>query len=246
MYRWKLLCAASFLAGAAPALAQTVSPYPGATGMMDDYCLVKPLAGEPQRDWPYLCRYQAANAAVINAPELVLIGDSITDSWIVVDPDMFSAAWLDRGISGQTTSQMLARFYADVIALKPRSVHILAGTNDIAGNTGLTSAAVFRNNITAMVDLAEKNGIKVMLASILPADHFAWRPGIQPKDQIIALNAWLKNFAQERRVTYVDYYSEMATPEGAMRPSLTADGAHPNLLGYAVMRRVLKKALAGI
>ncbi|MBC2666945.1 GDSL family lipase [Novosphingobium flavum] len=195
-------------------------------------------------DWPWLCRYKAANLSVNARPDVVFMGDSISELWLVRDPAFFRAGRLDRGISGQTTPQMLVRFMADVVALKPKAVHIMAGTNDIAGNTGPTSVEAWRNNIRAMADLARANGIAVVLGSIPPAASFAWRPGMQPAARIAELNGWLKGFAAERRLVYADYYAALAAPDGSMKPGLSSDGVHPNAAGYAVMDPVAEAALA--
>jgi lysophospholipase L1-like esterase len=138
---------------------------------------------------------------------------------------------------------MLARFYQDVVALHPQAVHIMAGTNDVAGNTGPSSPADFKNNIRAMVDLAKSNHIQVVLASIPPAERFSWRPDIEPAEQIRKLNAWLRQFAGQHHVIYADYYSSLTTPSGAFRPELSNDGVHPNSDGYAAMRPIADAAL---
>ena len=198
------------------------------------------------RDFADLCRFKADNAALSKGakPSTVFMGDSITEGWGAGDPALFSAGVIDRGIGGQTSPQMLGRFYQDVIALHPRVVHIMAGTNDLAGNTGPTSPDDFKNNIRAMVDLAKANRIQVVLASILPADRFPWRSDIQPAEQIRRLNGWLKEFAGQHKLIYADYYSVLTTPSGAFRPELSNDGVHPNTDGYAAMRPIVDAALA--
>ena len=204
------------------------------------------------RDWPNLCFYKSDNARLaagpVSARQVVFMGDSITQGWGLADAAFFAGGWVNRGISGQTTPQMLARFQADVVALKPRVVHIMAGTNDVAGNTGPTSVADIQNNVIAMVTLAKANRIGVVLASIPPAKVFSWAPALTPADQIRGLNAWLKAYAAREGLTYVDYAAAMATPDGAMKPELTFDGVHPNAAGYAVMaplaRAGLTRALA--
>ena len=139
---------------------------------------------------------------------------------------------------------MLLRFYQDVVALHPRTVHIMAGTNNLAGNTGPNSPEDFKNDIRAMVDLASANGIAVALASIPPADRFPWRPGLRPAEQIRSLNRWLRDFADERKLVFIDYYSAMADPGGGMKAELSNDGVHPNRNGYAVMRQVAEAAIS--
>lgn len=203
------------------------------------------------RDFADLCRYKSENEAILEGahPTVIFMGDSITEGWGVGDPSLFSLGTVDRGISGQTSPQMLVRFYQDVVALHPQAVHIMAGTNDVAGNTGPSSPDDFQNNIRAMVELAKANHIQVVLASILPAEKFSWRPDIRPAEQIRQLNAWLRQFASQHKLIYADYYSSLTTASGAFRPELSNDGVHPNTDGYAAMRPIaeaaLRKALHG-
>ncbi len=207
---------------------------------------LKMHADDLARDFADLCHYKSDNEAILKSgthPTLVFMGDSITEGWGVGDASLFSGGVIDRGISGQTSPQMLLRFYQDVVALHPRAVHIMAGTNDVAGNTGPSSPDDFKNNIRAMVDLATVHHIHVVLASILPAERFPWRPEIQPAQQIRQLNAWLRQFAGEHRLIYADYYSALSTPSGAFRPELSNDGVHPNSAGYAAMRPIADAAL---
>lgn len=203
----------------------------------------KAMAEERAKDWPDLCRYRAANAAIKHAPRIVFMGDSITELWAIADPGFFSDKWVDRGISGQTSPQMLLRFRSDVVALKPGAVHILAGTNDIAGNTGPTSERAFEDNIESMVDLAKAHHIRVVLASILPMASIGWQPQYRPAEEVRRLNRWLRAYAARNHASYLDYYSRLATPDGAFRPELSNDGVHPNLAGYAIMRKLAVKAL---
>ncbi|SEM75638.1 Lysophospholipase L1 [Sphingomonas gellani] len=198
------------------------------------------------RDFGQLCRYKAANAqlrASGQKPRVVFMGDSITDNWQNLGRDFWKDGRVDRGISGQTTPQMLVRFRNDVIDLHPAAVHIMAGTNDIAGNTGAATMETVQGNIRSMVELARAHGIRVMLASIPPADAFPWARDKKPAPQIAAMNAWLKSYAAASGATYVDYYGALATPDGAMKPGLSSDGVHPTAQGYAVMAPV---ALAAI
>lgn len=195
-------------------------------------------------DWPWLCRYKAENLGLNARPDVVFMGDSITEGWPALDPAFFRPGRVGRGISGQTTPQMLLRFMADVVALKPRAVHIMAGTNDIAGNTGPTSVEAWRNNIRAMADLARANGIVAIIGSIPPAGAFAWRPGMQPAPRIAELNAWLRTFAAERGLVFANYHAALAAPDGSMKPGLSSDGVHPNAAGYKVMDAVAEAALA--
>jgi lysophospholipase L1-like esterase len=205
-------------------------------------------AAEQQRtDFANLCRYRAENAAVLASgtrPQVVFMGDSITENWKLADPSYFSARVLDRGIGGQTTPQMLLRFYQDVVELRPRVVHIMAGTNDISGNTGAASDAAIVNNIRAMIDIAKANGIRVVLASISPSKGFTMRPNFDPSPRIAAVNRQLVRLAAERRVTYVDYVPPLVDGQGGFKPALANDGLHPNRDGYAVMRPLADRAIA--
>ncbi len=200
-------------------------------------------------DWADLKRYrdQDATLAAPTADEnrVVFLGDSITDAWIRVVPVFFQdRAYLDRGISGQTTPQMLVRFRQDVISLHPRVVVILAGINDIAGNTGPATPEMIQDNLISMVDLAKANGIKVVLASITPADDFWWNPGTKPASKIAAMNVWIKDYATKYGLVYLDYYSAMADEKGAMKRQFTGDGVHPNAAGYAIMGQLAEKAIS--
>jgi lysophospholipase L1-like esterase len=198
-------------------------------------------------DFAQSCRYAAANrtlAASGTPVRVVFMGDSITDNWIHADDGLFTGGVVDRGISGQTTTQMLARFRADVIALRPKAVHIMAGTNDVAGNTGAATMETVEGNIQSMAELARAHGIKVILASIPPAAAFPWSPAMRPVPQIAALNAWLRGYAKANGFGYVDYFAALATPKGAMKPGLASDGVHPTPQGYAIMRPLAKAAIA--
>lgn len=204
-------------------------------------------------DWPNLGRYQDNNAATIAAsiaagtrPELVFMGDSITEGWQLADPDFFSARRLCRGIAGQTSAQMLLRFQADVLDLKPAMVHLLAGSNDIAGNTGPTTPYRYQCNIEAMVQLAQANGVAVVLGLLPPAALMPWRPGLDPLPWIAELNQWLRRYAAERRLVLVDYHSVLVDDAGAMRAGHSHDGVHPNRRGYVLMRRALEAQLLSL
>ncbi|MGH8291270.1 MAG: SGNH/GDSL hydrolase family protein [Steroidobacteraceae bacterium] len=202
-------------------------------------------AQQRAEDWADLCRYRAANAALTRYPRVVLMGDSITDFWRQGDPTLFAGgAVADRGISGQTTPQMLVRFWPDVIALHPRVVQILAGTNDIAGNTGPTTEQEFKDNIIAMVELARAHHIRVLLGSIPPAVSFWWAsPRYRPAAQIRRLNEWLRGYARANGLGFIDYYARLSTPDGAFRPELSNDGVHPNRAGYQVMTGLLRAGI---
>lgn len=193
-------------------------------------------------DWPWLDRYAADNRRLIESGadvDIVFMGDSITEGWIGKRPAFFTPARTNRGIGGQTTPQMLLRMMADVIALKPRVMHLMAGTNDIAGNTGPMTLAQSQANLTAMVQLARVNGIAVLLASIPPADAFPWRPGLDVLAPIRAMNEWIRRNAPGLGATFVDYTPALADSRGAMKPGLATDGVHPTEQGYDVMAGVL-------
>lgn len=199
-----------------------------------------------REDYPHLFRYRAENEAVLAAGKpvgIVFMGDSITEGWRGKRPDFFSAGRIGRGIGGQTTPQMLARFQQDVISLKPRYVHLMAGTNDIAGNTGPMSAEDTHNNFRAMAAIAKANGIGLILASIPPASAFPWRPGLDVLGPIAAHNRWLRQFAAEQKATYIDYHPALAGPDGGMKPGMADDGVHPTEAGYDVMAGVLSPVL---
>jgi lysophospholipase L1-like esterase len=210
--------------------------------------------GEDERlanDWAGLCRYRAENAALRHptTPRVVFMGDSITEFWKLAHPEFFIEGYLDRGVSGQTSAQMLVRFRQDVIDLRPAVVHIMAGTNDFAGNGGPTTLEAIKANISSMVDLATANDVRVVLASVPPAGAFPWRPSvIEPAQHIVELNEWLRRFAKERNLIYVDYHEPLADERDAMKQTFSNDGVHPNRDGYLVMeplaRRALDQALA--
>lgn len=198
-------------------------------------------------DFGRLCRYHADNATLMapgkTPPQVVFMGDSITEGWEKLDPGFFTEGKLDRGIGGQTTSQMLLRFREDVIELHPQAVHILAGTNDVAGNTGPMTLSQVEGNIASMAELAHAHGIRVILGSVPPAARFPWQPNLTIGSTIKVLNAWIKDYAAHHGFTYVDYFSAMATPTGGMQDSLSKDGVHPTLKGYKVMEPLTTAAI---
>lgn len=196
------------------------------------------------RDWAQFYRYEKANELLAKAPKAVLMGNSITDFWAKRRPDFFTKYNLaGRGISGQTSSQMLVRFQSDVVDLRPEMVVILAGTNDIALNNGkITLKHVFQN-IVSMCQIAKFNGIEPVIASILPASTFSWRKDLKPADDIKELNRMLADYAKENGIKYVDYYSALTDAQGGLPEQYSKDGVHPNVQGYEVMERVICECL---
>lgn len=175
------------------------------------------------------------------------MGNSITEGWVQMRPEFFKDRdYINRGIGGQTTPQMLLRFRPDVIDLKPKVVVILAGTNDIAGNTGYTSLETIIDNIKSMSEIGHANGIKVIISSILPAIDYPWKPGLDPATKIITINKALKTYAEENNFIYLDYYSSMVDDKGGLKvPDYTSidDLVHPNEAGYLIMEKLAQKAI---
>jgi len=206
------------------------------------------IADLSAQDWANLKRYQDDNKKLA-APKpresrVVFMGNSITEGWVNMDPDFFKGKpYVGRGISGQTTPQMLVRFRQDVIDLKPTVVVILAGTNDIAGNTGPTTLEQIMANIASMAELAKANNIKVILSSVLPAFDYPWKPGLEPAEKIFALNKMIKEYAGKNAFVYLDYFSAMADERKGLKANLGYDGVHPNLEGYKVMEPLAEKAI---
>ncbi|WP_080778208.1 SGNH/GDSL hydrolase family protein [Chryseobacterium phocaeense] len=199
-------------------------------------------------DFANLARYKEENIALLNAKkktDVVFMGNSITEGWVKEHSGFFSENnYTGRGISGQTTSQMLLRFQDDVVALKPKLVVINAGTNDIAQNTGAYDVNFTFNNIKAMADIARSNGIKVIIASVLPAAGFPWRKEITDVPQKVdALNNRLKKYAATNKILFADYNTAMRDEKGGMREGLSKDGIHPTLAGYTIMEPIIKKAI---
>jgi lysophospholipase L1-like esterase len=193
-------------------------------------------------DWPNLSRYRAANAAVAGRPDLVMIGDSLTEIWQLAMPEMFGERIVNRGISGQTSPQILLRFMADVVELKPRAVHVLCGTNDIAGNTGPNLAADYQRNIRAMTELAVASGIKVLLGSLTPANRIHWQSEARPQNWIPHLNRWLEDFARSRGHCFVDYHASLDDGTGGLQDRYSADGVHVTRQAYREMSAMLGRA----
>ena len=208
------------------------------------------LAGNlPAQDWANLKQFQNDNAA-LGAPakgekRVVFMGNSITIGSLNNCPEFFKdRPYINRGISGQTTPQMLLRFRQDVIDLQPKAVVILAGTNDIAGNTGPSTLEMIEDNLASMAQLAKANGIKVILCSVLPAFDYPWRPGMEPNVKIPELNKWIKAYAEKNKFIYVDYFSAMADDRNGLPSDLSKDGVHPNKKGYEIMQPMVEKAIA--
>jgi lysophospholipase L1-like esterase len=201
------------------------------------------------QDWANLKRYEADNQK-LGAPRpgenrVVFIGNSISEGWVSADPDFFNGKpYVGRGISGQTTPQMLVRFRQDVLELKPKVVVILAGTNDIAGNTGPATLEQIMGNIASMAELAKTNNIKVILSSVLPVFDYPWKRGLQPGEKIFVLNGMIKKYAAEKGHIYLDYWAAMADSNKGMKAELAYDGVHPTLEGYRVMEPLAEKAIA--
>lgn len=198
--------------------------------------------------WANLARYHDQNVALgPPAPDetrVVFMGDSITDGWTGKGTIFQNKHYVNRGISGQTTPQMVVRFGPDVLELQPKVVVILAGTNDIAGNTGPTSQEQIEVNLMSMIDMAKSHGIRVVLSSVLPAYDYPWHKGLEPAPKIVALNDWEQEYARRHDIIYLNYYPEMVDDRGGMKADLSVDGVHPNRAGYVIMERLVEKAIA--
>jgi lysophospholipase L1-like esterase len=233
--------------------AQTVrAQQAGATPAAKQSQVVAVKVDPLRTDWPNLKRFYEEDVA-LGAPaagekRVVFMGDSITEGWVHhgVPPEPADSAkdYVNRGISGQTTPQMLLRFRQDVIDLKPAAVVIFAGTNDIAGNTGDMTPEQTEGNLTSMAELARANGIRVVLCSILPAFDFPWKPGREPAPKVVALNKWIKDYATSHGDVYVDFYSAMVDERGGLPEKLSHDGVHPNPAGYAIMTPLVDAGIA--
>ncbi len=254
-----LLCGSLTLSqGAAqqPAPVQTPMPPDQAAAWDKLSPYQRSLLERTYNDWAFLAKFAEADK-LLPPPQpgetrVVFMGDSITEGWGMKATETSPGRgeffpgepYINRGISGQTTPQMLVRFRQDVILLKPKVVVILAGTNDIAENTGKETLEAIGNNIASMSDLARANGIRVVLCSVLPASDFHWHKGLEPAPKIRALNAWMKDYAAKNGAVYVDYYSSMANSEGGLKAELSPDGVHPNKAGYDLMAPLAEAGIA--
>ena len=240
----------------APPATQTAPPEAKPAGPTAEQIAAWQKARDEQmkNDWPWLGKFKEADLALA-APaadenRVVFMGDSITEGWHFTGSQgsFIGEPYINRGISGQTTPQMVLRFRQDVIALKPKVVVILAGINDIAGNTGPMTLEQTEDNLSSMAELATANHIKVVLCSVLPAFDFPWHPGMTPAPKVLALNAWIKAYAADKGYVYVDYHTAMKDERDGLPAILSGDGVHPLPAGYAVMAPLveagIKKALA--
>ncbi len=200
------------------------------------------------QDWANLKRFQKENSELklptTGEHRVVFMGNSITEFWLQQRPQFFNnKPYINRGISGQTTPQMVLRFRQDVVHLKPSIVVILAGINDIAGNTGPSTLQMIMDNIISMTELAKSNNIKVIVCSVLPANNFPWKKKIKPAEKVIELNTMIKSYADQNNITYVDYFSAMVNTYNGLQKDLGDDGVHPNAKGYAIMEPILETAI---
>lgn len=212
--------------------------------------LAMPLDAQPVSATAFanLERYRTANGDMAppqaGEQRVVFMGNSITEGWARYFPTQFPGQpYVGRGISGQTTAQMLLRFRQDVVALQPAAVVILAGTNDIAGNTGPATLPMIQDNLAAMTELAQANGIRVVLCAVLPVFDYPWKPGLEPAPKILALNAWLRTYAAQRGATFVDLHTPMADARQGLRAEYGSDGVHPNEAGYRVMAPLVESGI---
>jgi lysophospholipase L1-like esterase len=216
------------------------------------FIILFPLSTALGQEWANVKRYEKENALLsvvaskVNG-RVVFIGNSITEGWIKTRPAFFEGKpYVNRGISGQTTSQMLGRFRQDVINLKPAVAVLLAGINDIAENTGPITLEAVAGNVFSMAELAKANKIKVIMCSVLPASDFKWKPGMQPGPKVVKLNMLLKKYANDNAIPYLDYYTPMVNDSQGLKSEYGEDGVHPNDAGYAVMEPLIEKAIQEI
>ena len=209
--------------------------------------LLKPSFAYSQ-DWPELGKYSEHNKRYTNLYDnedrVVFMGNSITQNWETTLPEFFEGkSYINRGISGQTTPQMLIRFRPDVIDLKPKVVIILAGINDIAENTGPSTVKMISDNIISMAELAKVNGIDVIISSILPAKDISWRTRVNPQSKISGVNKIIEQYAKENGIIYLDYYSSMVDKNNGLKTNYGSDSVHPNKKGYKIMSVLAEKAI---
>ncbi len=200
------------------------------------------------QDWANINKYKIENTSLLplslGQKRIVFMGDSITEFWSALCPEFFSEKpYINRGISGQTSPQMLIRFRPDVIALKPDIVVLLAGINDIAGNTGPSSIEMISDNIFSMAELAKAHQIKVIICSVLPAFDFPWATGLQPAEKVVNLNKMIQKYADANGIQYLDYYSAMVNEHKGLKSNYSEDGVHPNKIGYKVMNLLAEKEI---
>ena len=243
-HSWFLL---ALLAGSRLTTLAQQAPVPTVHPVAPPVTVVDPL----RTDWASLARYATANqqlpAPNAGLPRVVLLGNSITDSWPDADPAFFTGQpyeYVGRGVSGQTSPQMLLRFRQDVIDLQPAAVAILAGINDIAENTGPYQPQATLNNIMSMAELARVHGVRVILCSVMPAYKFPWRPSLVPAPLIVALNEQIRAYALQQHFVYLDYHTALTDEQQGMKANLAKDGVHPTLAGYRVMEPLLQQAVA--
>ena len=230
----------------------TLSAGIAASAFADEQCGERPNTAPALQppllltDWPWLARYRDDNSKLIASGvkvDTVFLGDSITEGWARTDAAFFSKGNVGRGISAQTTPQLLVRMHADVIALKPRVVHIMAGTNDIAHNTGPMTAQESQNNLMAMCEIAMAHKLRVVLGSVPPASKYWWRPDATPKPEALALNEWMRGYAKQIGARYADYAAVLTDASGKVKPEFAKDEVHPTPAGYAAMRAVAEAAI---
>ncbi|HEX6252444.1 MAG TPA: SGNH/GDSL hydrolase family protein [Gemmatimonadaceae bacterium] len=231
----------------APVASESHAPSPGADSARISAARLAALE-RLASDWPNLGKYAAANRALGDPlpgeDRVVFIGNSIIESWGPHFATLFPGRpYINRGISGQTTPQILLRLRQDVIALRPKVVLILAGTNDIAGNTGPATLEMIQHNLASMAELARANGIRVVLASVLPAREYRWRPDVRPATAIVALNDWMRAYARRNGIVYLDFHAAMADEQLGLRRELSGDGVHPNETGYRIMAPLATRAI---
>ena len=230
----------------------TLSAGIAASAFADEQCGERPNTAPALQppllltDWAWLARYRDDNAKLIASGakvDTVFLGDSITEGWVNADAEFFSKGNVGRGISAQTTPQLLVRMHADVIALKPRTVHIMAGTNDIAHNTGPMTAQESQANLMAMCEIAKAHKLRIVLGSVPPASKYWWRPQASPKPAALALNEWMRGYAKQIGAKYANYAAVLTDASGNVKLEFAKDEVHPTPAGYAAMRAVAEAAI---